>query len=323
MHSKQLAHCDLKCENVMLQHLHDSTYSAFLGDFGSACDSKAHDGRGPAGTVRFMAPELHNLVKSDSGSSTPSPLKADIFSFAFIMWILISNVEYEDPATKRQLVQFKMNPWSHGNGEVADMAIKEEIVSGRRPSFRGVRYNAWYAYYDLVEQCWSQDPNQRPDFDMIEEMLASLAIGCVCPFRESKGSLARSNASTNMSSNLQTLALKEALTRSTVELRDKFGCTWDHFVTKVEWRMDEIGRFQMRTLRPAERSSWDEADRRLKEEVERYVCLSGMGRNLFVFQGDDARWTLDQVTALRLDQRCVCTVLKHLKYISYALLCLC
>jgi serine/threonine protein kinase len=160
MHLKSMAHCDLKCENVMVK-LDGSIYHAVLGDFGSACDSLSWDSlRGPVGTVRFMAPELHTLVDAAKGLGQPSPVKADVFSFAFIMWILVSDVEYPDRVSGRQVRKFTLNPWTHGNDELSDLAVKEDVCKGKRPQCRE-KNNAWYSYYDLMDTCWSQNPDQH------------------------------------------------------------------------------------------------------------------------------------------------------------------
>jgi serine/threonine protein kinase len=310
VHSKHLVHSDLKCENVMVR-LRDGTYNAVLGDFGSACDSQSWDSRrGPVGTIRFMAPELHSLEKTDLGQ--PSPVKADVFSFAFIMWILVSDVEYPDPVTKEQVRKFTLNPWIHGSGERADLATKEDICNGKRPNCRGEKNRAWYAYYNLIDACWSQVPDERPDFDIIEEILASLAVGCACNFRGSKDSQAKSGTCTVLSSP-QTLLrnpdLVEALTKSTNELQNKFGCTWqDYLAEKVDWKAHQ-NRYYMRTLNLAERNSWSDVDTRLKKEVLLHVSRSGLGQNLHVFEGEDAMWALEKITALRDSHRCVYTVL--------------
>jgi serine/threonine protein kinase len=322
MHLKGLAHCDLKCENVMVQ-TDGSTYHAVLGDFGSACDSLSWDSRrGPVGTVRFMAPELHTLemarrteagsdgadAPKDSGQLILSPVKADVFSFAFIMWILVSDVDYHDRVTGRQVKKFALNPWNYGNGELSDLAVKEDVCNKKRPQCRE-RKKAWYSYYDLMDACWSQNPDERPDFDIIEEILASLGVGCDSAFRGSKDSQARSFANTvRVSSGPQTLSrnpdLVETLTNSASRWKDKFGCKWqDHLIKEVPWNTHQ-NLYYFRTLALAERNSWSDADVKLKGEVLAQISGSGLGKNRDVFEGDDAAWKLEKITALRDSRRC-------------------
>ena len=327
MHSKHLAHLDLKCDNVLV-HFDGSTYTSILGDFGSTCDSLSWDSqRGPVGTVRFMAPELHSLEKTgrtesgsdgaealnDSGQPRLSPCKADVFSFAFIMWTLVSDVEYHDRLTGKQIRKFQLNPWIHGSGELSDLAIKVDVCDGKLPKCRGEKNKAYYVYYDLIDACWSQNPDERPDFDIIEEILASLAVGCDSTFRGSKDSQAKSGASTvKVSSSPQTLPrntdLQAALTDSTTKLKDKFGCRWhDYFVKNILWKNHQ-NRYYLHTLSLAERNLWSDTDVKLKNEVLALISRSGIGKNRDVFEGEEAVWTLEKITALRDSQRCGHTV---------------
>ncbi len=311
LHAMHLVHSDLKCENVMVRQ-HDSTYTAVLGDFGSTCDDQSWDSqRGPVGTIRFMAPELLDLERSDSGKPMPTTLKVDVFSFSFIMWILVSDVVNLDPVSKAPVRKFKLNPWNHGSGTIADRAIKEDICRGKRPDWRSEKNSAWSTFYDLIEICWSQNPDERPDFEIIEEILEGLAVGCAFKaIRGSRGSQAESGAQTVVSrpqilwSNPELVA---TLTKTVNALKGKFECNWlEHLLINVKWET-HLNRLKLRKLDLVEEDHLSDVDASLLKEALLHVSCSGLGQNRQVFEGKLAMWTLEGITALRDSQRCVHT----------------
>ena len=310
LHSEHLVHSDIKCENILVQHIERNTYTAILADFGSICEDQCL--RRPVGTVRYMAPEL--LDSLDSDCQVMTTLKVDIFAFAFVGWVLVSDEEKFCPTAQKQVRMFQTNPWPHGNN---DHAVKVDIRNEKRPAWRGMRNSAWSNFYGLIEMCWSQLPDDRPDFDIIQEILEGLAAGCFSgAVRGSKGpgSPEQSAASTekyslqNLCRNPSDSELGVTLNQTVNSLKDKnFGCRWpEHIIKDVEWTTDQkLNKSKIRKLNMLEKATFCDADKKLYAEVRRHVILSGTGQNCDVYEGETAMWTLEGITALRASQRCV------------------
>jgi len=83
VHDQGLAHRDLKCENILIDHNYDTK----IADFGFAAPmaGKNADGylRTKLGTETYMAPEIH-LKKPYKGDLT------DLFASAIILFTMVS-----------------------------------------------------------------------------------------------------------------------------------------------------------------------------------------------------------------------------------------
>ncbi|WOG89843.1 hypothetical protein DCAR_0209082 [Daucus carota subsp. sativus] len=146
IHSQGVIHRDLKPENILI----NQDFQLKIADFGIACrDTSCDPLADDSGTYRWMAPEM---IKRKSYSR-----KVDVYSFGLILWEMVAgNIPYED-----------MTPIQ------AAFAV---VNKNFRPAIPGDCPAAMKA---LIEQCWSLQPDRRPDFcqvvKVLEQFEASLA----------------------------------------------------------------------------------------------------------------------------------------------------
>eukprot|EP00741_Cyanophora_paradoxa_P011801 tig00020564_g11405.t1 len=142
---RQVLHCDLKLTNVLLTG--DGT--AKLADFGLASLRRAEAGLAAAvegvvglegGTPAYMAPELFNR-------GTPSE-KSDCFSFGVLAWEVLTEQE----------------AWIGYDMET----IARLITARQRPP---VPPNLDPTLAALIRRCWAEDPNARPAFEEVLDIL--------------------------------------------------------------------------------------------------------------------------------------------------------
>ena len=93
---------------------------------------------GLAGTFHWMAPEV---LQSDTNYSH----KADVYSFAIVMWEIMSR---EPP--------FK--------GLRPHEIMAQVVQMNTRPDLRRIPQNCPPLYRQIMERCWDSDPMNRPDF---------------------------------------------------------------------------------------------------------------------------------------------------------------
>lgn len=133
LHQNNIVHRDLKTANLLM----DSFKVVKVADFGVA---RIQSGEGvmtaETGTYRWMAPEVINHQPYDQ--------KADVFSFAVVLWELVTaKVPYET-----------MTPLQ------AALGVRE----GLRPE---LPKNAHPKLLDLMQKCWQGEPSIRPSFSEI------------------------------------------------------------------------------------------------------------------------------------------------------------
>jgi hypothetical protein len=144
LHRNDVIHRDVKPENLMM----DKAGRVKVADFGLSCyaSGAAAEFTAETGTYRYMAPE----VMRHEHYSFP----ADVYSFALVCYVLLSRRLPFDDCTPLQ----------------AAMAVARQDARPKLPA--GIPK----PLADLLNQCWSRDPNRRPDFETIVEALSEYRV---------------------------------------------------------------------------------------------------------------------------------------------------
>ncbi|XP_059431970.1 uncharacterized protein LOC132165430 [Corylus avellana] len=149
LHSKNIVHFDLKCDNLLVNLRDPQRPICKVGDFGlSRIKRNTLVSGGVRGTLPWMAPELLN------GSSSRVSEKVDVFSFGISMWEILTG---EEPYENMHC------------GAIIGGIVKNNL----RPSIPEHCDPGWR---NLMEHCWSPDPDNRPSFTEIANRLRSMSI---------------------------------------------------------------------------------------------------------------------------------------------------
>ncbi|XP_076945181.1 RAF-like serine/threonine-protein kinase 20 [Bidens hawaiensis] len=144
LHSKNIVHFDLKCDNLLVNMKDSSRPICKVGDFGlSKIKRNTLVSGGVRGTLPWMAPELLN------GGSNKVSEKVDVFSFGIVMWEILTR---EEPYANMH--------YGAIIGGIVNYTLRPTIPSDCDPEWRR-----------LMEQCWAPDPAVRPSFTEITNQL--------------------------------------------------------------------------------------------------------------------------------------------------------
>ncbi|CAK9162406.1 unnamed protein product [Ilex paraguariensis] len=150
LHSKNIVHFDLKCDNLLVSLRDPQRPICKVGDFGlSRIKHNTLVSGGVRGTLPWMAPELLN------GNSSRVSEKVDVFSFGIAMWEILTG---EEPYANMHC------------GAIIGGIVKNTL----RPPIPERCDTEWRK---LMEQCWSSDPEARPSFTEITKRLQSMSAG--------------------------------------------------------------------------------------------------------------------------------------------------
>ncbi|KAJ8336988.1 hypothetical protein SKAU_G00382080 [Synaphobranchus kaupii] len=147
----KIIHKDLKPENILV----DKDFHIKIADLGLSTyqtwsrltkdESRRQSRRGGqsnnrvAGTLFYMAPEHLESIH------TRSTEKSDIYSFAIVVWVVLTNQEpYENARNEDHVCQCVRN--------------------GDRPDERAIPPETPPMIIELMKKCWDHDPEQRPAF---------------------------------------------------------------------------------------------------------------------------------------------------------------
>jgi tRNA A-37 threonylcarbamoyl transferase component Bud32 len=149
LHSKNIVHFDLKCDNLLVNLRDPQRPICKVGDFGlSRIKRNTLVSGGVRGTLPWMAPELLN------GNSSRVSEKVDVFSFGISMWELLTGEEpYADMHCGAII------------GGIVKNTLRPPIPERCDPEWR-----------KLMEECWSRDPECRPSFTEITSRLRSMSM---------------------------------------------------------------------------------------------------------------------------------------------------
>lgn len=140
LHESNIIHRDLKTANLLM----DTHQVVKVADFGVARFLNLEGVMtAETGTYRWMAPEVINHQPYDQ--------KADVFSFAIVLWELVTGkLPYEN-----------MTPLQAALG--VRQGLRPEIPENTHPKLS-----------DLMQRCWNAAPSNRPPFSVIREELQEL-----------------------------------------------------------------------------------------------------------------------------------------------------
>ena len=158
LHSRGVIFRDLKSSNVLLWSLDSKALChCKVTDFGLATTQSPIGALGVEGTKRFIAPE----VLYPGHRRAVYTHKADIFSFAMFLYQLVT--------------------CRHPYHNVDDVKIDIKVLAKERPSIVDVpEAEAKYVYMiQLMEQCWRDNPDERPSTDEIINSTCSLPMQLV------------------------------------------------------------------------------------------------------------------------------------------------
>ncbi|CAK9158849.1 unnamed protein product [Ilex paraguariensis] len=148
LHSKNIVHFDLKCDNLLVNLKDPLQPICKVGDFGlSKIKRNTLVTGGVRGTLPWMAPELLN------GSSSKVSEKVDVFSFGIVLWEILTGEE----------------PYANMHYGAIIGGIVNNTLRPPVPNFCDPDWKL------LMEQCWAPDPVVRPSFAEIAGRLRVLS----------------------------------------------------------------------------------------------------------------------------------------------------
>jgi len=139
-----LVHRDLKSANILI----DKNWHAKITDFGISRQLVPTTMTHRVGTTRWTAPEVLSYGENRYTN------KADVYSYGIVLYELV---------TKR--TPFDDMAW--------DYKVEIATMDGIRPKVPDKARNKHPELADLMERCWQHDPDIRPTFAQIFEILAA------------------------------------------------------------------------------------------------------------------------------------------------------
>lgn len=147
LHAHGIIHRDLKPDNLLLTA---DLKRVKLVDFGLAREETLTEMMtAETGTYRWMAPELYSTVTLRHGEKKHYNHKVDAYSFAIVLWELLRNrMPFEGMSNLQAAYAAAFK-----NVRPSSDDLPEELAS-------------------ILEACWAEDPNIRPNFTHIVRRLS-------------------------------------------------------------------------------------------------------------------------------------------------------
>ena len=146
LQSRNVIHRDLSARNLLVSNV-DGKYEAKVADFGLSRETDEYKAESSLIPIRWSAPEVLQRKAATS--------KSDVFSFAIVIHEILTfaSIPYENIQTNREVMDF--------------------VIKGKRmPKVTSCSEKL----YDLMMDCWKEDPADRPNFMEVLERLQDIAI---------------------------------------------------------------------------------------------------------------------------------------------------
>ncbi|XP_022866421.1 serine/threonine-protein kinase HT1-like [Olea europaea var. sylvestris] len=147
LHQNRIIHRDLKPSNLLLT---EDKKKIKIADFGLAREEIEDEMTTEAGTYRWMAPELFSIETLQLGAKKHYDHKVDVYSFSMVLWELLTN----------------STPFKGRN----NIMVAYAAAMNRRPSIENVPTEI----VPLIQSCWAENPEDRPEFQQITIFLKNL-----------------------------------------------------------------------------------------------------------------------------------------------------
>jgi serine/threonine protein kinase len=144
LHKHNIVHRDLAARNILLSHPNPNEAHLKISDFGMSrvlqqdIESKTFNAIGP---IRWMAPE-------SIGQQVYSK-KSDVWMFGVLVYEIVAQCEPHTTMDPKQILIL-----------IRDKGLTPKIPNDCPDKLR-----------QLMEMCWTKQPNQRPNFETICELL--------------------------------------------------------------------------------------------------------------------------------------------------------
>ncbi|CAL5324771.1 unnamed protein product [Camellia sinensis] len=144
-----------------------------VADFGLAREETMGEMTAEVGTYRWMAPELFSVEPIKLGVKKHYNHKVDIYSFSMVLWELLTN---STPFKGRNNVMVAYASsmrnkyeklWRSLNSQFWNEGVPNVNHKNLRPSMDNIPKDI----APLLESCWAEDPEERPEFVQITDFL--------------------------------------------------------------------------------------------------------------------------------------------------------